>query len=72
MSYAIQYALSISVAVAIAIIGAINAAGATTLGLQPTALAWLNVIVPGLGILAGILPSVRRPPDASGARDHMD
>lgn len=70
MPYRWQYACSVAVAVALALIGAIQLANPDDLGISPRVVAWTQVLVPGLGILAGILPSVRRPP--SDNREGMD
>ncbi len=63
MPYRLQYGLSVFVAVALAIIGALQLSDPAKLGLSPIVIEWTKVVVPGLGILAGVLPSLRRPPD---------
>lgn len=70
MSYQVMYALSVTVAVCAAIIGAIQLASPEDLGLSPVFINWTKVIVPGLTVLAGVLPSLRRPP--SDERTGMD
>lgn len=63
MSYTILYSLSIAVAVLAAVIGAIQLANPDDLGLSPVFINWTKIITPGLAVLAGVLPSLRRPPD---------
>ena len=70
MSYQIMYALSVGTAIAIGVIGAIQVADSTALGISSVLVEWLKIVVVGLGILQGFLPSVRRPPDET--RDGMD
>lgn len=59
MSYTAQRYIAIAVAVALAMIGAIQIANAETLGITPRVSAWLGIVSVGLGILAGFLPSVQ-------------
>lgn len=70
MSYQVMYALSIVTAIAIGIIGAIQMADAEKLGISDALVEWLKIVVVGLGILQGFLPSVRKPP--SDERIGMD
>jgi hypothetical protein len=62
MPYKVQYGLAIGVAIAGALIGAVNAAGPQALGITQQAINWLNIIVPALVIVASVLPNLRRPP----------
>lgn len=62
MAYRLMYAGSVLVAVLLAIIGAVQVADPIKLGISAQAVEWLKIVVPGLGILAGVLPSVRKPP----------
>ena len=70
MSYQLMYSLSIATAIAIGVIGAIQVADSAALGLSATLVEWLKIVVVGLGILQGFLPSVRKPP--SDERTGMD
>ena len=70
MSYQLMYACSVTVAVLAAIIGAIQLANPEDLGIPLVVINWTKVIVPGLTVLAGVLPSLRRPP--SDERTGMD
>jgi hypothetical protein len=56
-----QRILAIVVTVLLALIGAIQAAGALSLGLSPQTLAWLGVLVIPLSVLLGFLPRVNQP-----------
>lgn len=71
MSYRTQYMLAVGVAIALAMLGAIQLANAETLGIPPRISAWLGIVSVGLGILAGFLPNVRgtgRDPEALADR----
>lgn len=70
MSYKLMYGAAIAVAVAGAMLVAVQAAGPEKLGISEVAANWLSVINAGLIVLAGILPSVRTPPNE--AREGMD
>ena len=70
MPYKLMYGLSVTVAVAIGVIGAIQVADPVKLGLSVQAVEWLKIITVGLGILAGVLPSIRTPPN--DARTGLD
>lgn len=59
MSYTQQRALAVAVAIVLAMIGAVQLADASVLGLTPRLTAWLGIVSVGLGILAGFLPNVR-------------
>ena len=63
MSYRVQYALSIAVAISAAIIGAVQLSNPEDLGISPVLINWTKVITPGLAVLAGVLPSLRKPPN---------
>ena len=63
-SYTFMYALAVIVAVLSAVIGALQLANPEELGISPQVIAWTKIITPGLAILAGFLPSVRKPPDS--------
>ncbi len=70
-SYRTAYFAAVTVAVLIAIFAAIGALKPEDLGLNQVVINWISkVILPGLGILAGILPSIGRRPDPD--RDGMD
>lgn len=62
MSYRVMYGISIGVAVLGAMLVAVQASGAQALGLSSTAFNWLPILNAGLIVLAGVLPSVRKPP----------
>lgn len=70
MAYSLMYGLSIVTAVAIGVIGAIQVANADALGIPGAVVEWLKIVVVGLGILQGFLPSVRKPPDTQ--REGLD
>lgn len=53
--------LSIAVAVALGMLGAVQLASPESLGISPIAARWLGIIATGLGILAGFLPRVQGP-----------
>lgn len=59
MSYATQRYFSITVAVLLGLIGAVQLANADTLGITPRLSAWLGIASVGLGILAGFLPRIQ-------------
>lgn len=69
-SYRLMYAGSVLVAFLLAVFGAIQLAAPADLGISPIVINWLKVLTPGLGIVAGVLPSLRRPP--SDARTGLD
>jgi hypothetical protein len=62
MPYQVMYGLSIATAIAIGVCGAIQLADADTLGISQQFVEWTKIVVVGLGILQGFLPSVRKPP----------
>lgn len=51
--------LSIAVAVAIGVLGAVQLAAPEALGISPVAARWLGIIGTGLGVLATFLPRVQ-------------
>lgn len=53
--------LSIAVAVAIGMLGAVLLATPADLGISPIAARWLGIIAVGLGILQGFLPRIQGP-----------
>jgi len=53
--------LSIAVAVALGMLGAVQIADPSALGITPVAARWLGIIATGLGILQGFLPRVQGP-----------
>jgi hypothetical protein len=53
--------LSIAVAVALGMLGAVQLASPESLGISPIAARWLGIVSTGLGILAGFLPRVQGP-----------
>lgn len=63
MNYRIQYGSAVGVAIASTILGSILNADAAALGISPAIAEWIKVVMPGIAVLAGILPSVRRPPE---------
>lgn len=67
-SYDLQYYIGIGIAVAAVMVGAIIAAGATSLGLEPTTIAWLGIASAGLGALSRFFPSALRPPNEARRR----
>lgn len=62
MPYVWQYAASIAVAALLAGLAVVQAGNAADFGLSPVAAKWLGVLSAVLGVLAGALPSWRRPP----------
>ncbi len=70
MAYRPQYVSAVVVTVLLAILGAIQAGDAATLGLSRQVIAWLGIVSAGLGILNGLLPRVTAPPN--DARQSMD
>ncbi|MCR4374433.1 MAG: hypothetical protein NUW22_06250 [Acidobacteria bacterium] len=70
MTYRPQYVLAVSVTVLLAILGAIQAGDAATLGLSRQVIAWLGIASAGLGVLNGLLPRITAPPN--DARKGMD
>lgn len=59
--------LSIAVAVALGMLGAVQIADPESLGISAVTARWLGIVATGLGILAGFLPRVQGPttdPDA--------
>lgn len=54
-------ALSIAVAVALGMLGAVQLASPESLGISPVTARWLGIVATGLGILAGFLPRVQGP-----------
>ena len=69
MSYSIQYALSVLVAVSLAMIGA-AIASADALDMTKQHVAVLGIASTGLGVLALVLPKIQKPP--SDERRGMD
>lgn len=70
-SYRVAYYAAVIVTVLIAGCAAVGALKPEDLGLNQVLVNWISkVILPGLGILAGILPSVRRPPETQ--REGLD
>ena len=69
MSYSIQYALSVLVAVSLAMIGA-AIASADALDMTKQQVAVLGIASTGLGVLALVLPKIQKPP--SDERRGMD
>ena len=61
--YTLQYAGAVVVAAVLAGMAVIQAGNPSEFGLDPIAAKWLGVLSAMLGILAGALPSWRRPPD---------
>jgi hypothetical protein len=59
MTYQQQRYLSIAVAIALGMLGAVQLAAPETLGISPVAARWLGIVATGLGILQGFLPNVR-------------
>lgn len=53
--------LSVAVAVAIGMLGAVLLAAPADLGISPVAARWLGIVAVGLGILQGFLPRVQGP-----------
>lgn len=53
--------LSIAVAVALGMLGAVQLASPESLGISPIVARWLGIVATGLGILAGFLPRVQGP-----------
>lgn len=53
--------LSIVVAVALGMLGAVQLASPESLGISTVAARWLGIVATGLGILAGFLPRVQGP-----------
>jgi hypothetical protein len=53
--------LSIAVAVALGMLGAVQLAAPESLGISPVAARWLGIVAAGLGILQGFLPRVQGP-----------
>lgn len=53
--------LSIAVAVALGMLGAVQLAAPDSLGISPVAARWLGIVAAGLGILQGFLPRVQGP-----------
>jgi len=53
--------VSISVAVCLAMLGAVQLAVPESLGITPIAARWLGILATGLGILQGFLPRVQGP-----------
>jgi hypothetical protein len=65
--------LSIAVAVALGMLGAVQLASPESLGISPIAARWLGIIGTGLGILAGFLPRVQGPStDPHAMADRID
>ena len=60
--YQAQYIASWVVAVGLIVLGAIQIADATRLGIPPTVDAWIDVAVAALGGIALLLPKVTKPP----------
>lgn len=65
MGYKIAYTASVIVTILLVMLGVIQAGNPLDYGITPVIARWLGVITAGLGVLAGVLPSVRRPPDES-------
>lgn len=61
MSLDTQRRLAVGVAVALAVVGAIQLGNPDVLGITPRISAWLGILAVGLGILAGFLPRVQGP-----------
>lgn len=53
--------ISVAVAVALGMLGAVQLASPESLGITPVAARWLGIIACGLGILQGFLPRVQGP-----------
>jgi hypothetical protein len=53
--------LSIAVAVALGMLGAVQLASPESLGISSVVARWLGIVATGLGILAGFLPRVQGP-----------
>lgn len=53
--------LSIAVAVALGMLGAVQLASPESLGISPVAARWLGILGTGLGVLATFLPRVQGP-----------
>lgn len=53
--------LSIAVAVALGMLGAVQIAAPESLGISPVAARWLGIVAAGLGILQGFLPRIQGP-----------
>ncbi len=54
-----QRSLAIAVAVALAVLGALQLANPTVLGITPEFKAWAGILATGLGALAAFLPKVQ-------------
>ena len=63
-SYKVQYYGAWVCVVVLAFTGAIQLAGPDDLGLSMTAYRWIGILASALGVLQGLLPSLRRPPVA--------
>lgn len=53
--------LSVAVAVALGVLGAVQLADPASLGISAVAARWLGIVATGLGVLAGFLPKVTGP-----------
>lgn len=75
-SYRIQYVASWTVAIVAAFVGVVAAVSdPSELGLSPVLFRWIVVCNAFLTIVAGLLPSIRRPPvanDNAGPRSNPD
>ncbi len=67
MSYTIQYWAAVVVAVALGGLTFLQAGDAESFGISPVVVKWLGVVSAMLGVLAGALPSWRRPPNDARA-----
>lgn len=54
-------ALSVAVAVALAMLAAVQLADPVSLGISPVAARWFGIVATGLGVLATFLPRVQGP-----------
>lgn len=60
--YTLAYAAAVAVAAILAGLAVIQAGNPADFGLSPLVVKWLGVVTAVLGIVAGALPSWRRPP----------
>jgi hypothetical protein len=74
-SYSIQYYAGVFVAMLLAGLAILQAADPTDFGLTVVQGRWVGVVAAMLGVLAGALPSWRRPPvakDDAGPKSNPD
>jgi hypothetical protein len=61
--YSLAYGAAVLVAMLLAGLGLIQVADAERLGISPIVKEWLGIVSAMLGVLAGALPSWRKPPN---------